>query len=219
MAGIFDVGSIAPPGADFASTGPHLHVGVQDASGKYLNPEAARSFLLNRILVGQSKTPLEQQQGSTWNPSYPITSPFGHREAPTAGASTEHMGTDFGVPQGTKLAWSALPGDTYTPDKGYGTIKTTDPQGHPYTVKLLHTTPGGASQLPGALSQQPATTSAATGNTYNFYLNAKQDTQNTTDFLNNYIGDLMSGEKNSFKSTFDPTALLSSAFTAQPLLE
>lgn len=185
MASIFDVGTIARPGADFASTGPHLHVGVQDASGKYLDPETARSFLLNRILVGQNQTPLYAQQGSTWSGAYPVTSPFGHRDAPTAGASTEHQGADIGIPQGTKLAWSALPGDVYTPDKGYGTIQTTDPQGHPYTVKLLHTTPGAATQLPLAPSQQPtAPTSDATGNVYNIYINKNQN--NTSDFLKNY---------------------------------
>jgi hypothetical protein len=224
MAGLFDVGSIAPPGADFASTGPHLHVGVQDASGKYLDPQSARSFLLSRILVGQQKTPLYSQQSSGWVSSSPVTSPFGHREAPTAGASTEHMGVDFGVPQGTKLAWSSLPGDVYTPNKGFGTIQTTDPQGHPYTVKLLHTTPGAASSAPGATSQPSGapstpTTSAATGNVYNFYLGGKKQEGDTTDFLSSYMNQLMDGSSKKVQSQFNPTAMLMSAFNTAPMYE
>jgi hypothetical protein len=216
MAGIFDVGSIAPPGADFASTGPHLHVGVQDASGNYLDPKTARSFLLNRILVGQNKTPLYAQKGANWSEAYPVTSQFGHREAPTAGASTEHRGVDFGVPQGTKLAWSALPGDVYTPDKGYGAIQTKDAQGNPYTVKLLHTTPGAASQFPG--QKQNAPTPAAARNIYNIYLNTKQNTQDATDFLGDYANSLINGKAPQLTSSFDPVGMLSAALKPMPFM-
>jgi len=35
--------------------------------------------------------------------SYTITSPFGNRDAPTAGASTNHQGIDLGAPEGTPI--------------------------------------------------------------------------------------------------------------------
>lgn len=139
---LFNVGTIAPPGADFASTGPHLHFQVEDAQGRAFDPETAKSFLMSRLLVGDKRTPLATYTKGQWIDSFPVTSGFGHREAPTAGASTEHKGEDFGIGQGTSLAWSANPGDTYEPDKGFGSIHTTDAKGNPFTVKLLHTTPG-----------------------------------------------------------------------------
>jgi hypothetical protein len=200
MAGIFDVGSIAPPGADFASTGPHLHFGVQDASGNYLNPEATRSFLLSRLLVGKNKTPLYSQKGSDWVGAFPVTSGFGHRSAPTAGASSEHMGMDLGIPQGTQLAWSANPGDSYTPNKGYGSIKTTDTKGNPYTVKLLHTLPAAASQLPGqtvaaTTPSNVSTTPTNAKDVFNIYIGKKKTDESglTADsFLSNYLSSMLS---------------------------
>jgi hypothetical protein len=198
MAGIFDVGSIAPPGADFASTGPHLHFGVQDEAGNYLNPAATRSFLLSRLLVGKNKTPLYSQKGSEWVSAFPVTSSFGPRSAPTAGASSDHKGMDLGIPQGTQLAWSANPGDVYTPNKGYGAIKTTDTKGNPYTVKLLHTLPGPASQLPGQIATTPSTSastaSANAGNIYNIYIGKKKtDGSNIAadSFLSNYLSNIL----------------------------
>ena len=35
--------------------------------------------------------------------SAPVTSSVGYRDAPTSGASTDHQGTDIGVPEGTKV--------------------------------------------------------------------------------------------------------------------
>jgi hypothetical protein len=208
MASIFDVGSIAQPGADFASTGPHLHVSVQDPGGKTLDPTTARSFLLSRILVGKNKTPLYSKSGENWQSAYQVTSPFGQRSAPTAGASTDHQGTDFGIPQGQRLGWLANPGDVYTPNQGYGTIQTTDPQGKPYTVKLLHTVPGAAAGKPTQQGQQlPA------GNIYNFYFGNKlakneQDPYDISKFLNNYI--------NTSLPTFDSVGLVNAALNASP---
>lgn len=214
MAGLFDVGSIAPPGADFASTGPHLHVGVYDASGKAVNPETARSFLLNRILVGKDKSPLYGQAKGNWQSNYPLTSQFGPRTAPTAGASTDHKGADFGIPQGTKLAWLANPGDVYNSDKGFGTIRTTDPQGNPYTVKLLHTTPGSVAQAPGQVPNQPTSQRQAAGNVYNIYFGGRknnEDVDPSSDFLSNYLlGSL------NFKPSFNPLEMVQNALFQTP---
>ena len=63
--------------------------------------EAARRAQIPDGLIVSEKTgyvfPFEE------GVSAPITSHVGHRDAPTAGASTNHKGTDIGVPTGTKV--------------------------------------------------------------------------------------------------------------------
>jgi hypothetical protein len=143
------------------STGPHLDVRVFDPkTNKYLNPSTIRS-LLTRLKVGPNYTPLWKQKGNEWVSSYPITSGFGYRDAPTYGASSYHPAHDYGVGAGTQLAWEG-PG-TFKPGKGYGEIQTTDAQGRPFVVKLLHTRGG----KEGSVAGQPVaqTPSAPAGTT------------------------------------------------------
>jgi hypothetical protein len=213
MAGLIDAGYVARPEEDvFATTGAHLDVRVLK-DGKYINPETIRS-LLTRLKVGKERKPLWQQQGSTWKPAAPITSGFGPRVAPTAGASTYHPAHDYGLGAGTQLAWEG-PGE-FTPNKGYGSIKTTDAQGTPYEIKLLHTK-GGKSSAVAPVAQQatlaapttPAPTSA--GNIYNFYLQGKkkEDTgiedllPNPNEFLTGYA-----------KNLINPLSALQAAFNS-----
>jgi len=214
MAGLIDAGYVARPEEDvFATTGAHLDVRVLK-DGKYINPETIRS-LLTRLKVGKERKPLWQQQGSTWKPAAPITSGFGPRVAPTAGASTYHPAHDYGVGAGTPLAWEG-PG-TFTPNRGYGSIKTTDAQGTPYEIKLLHTKGGKPSAVAPAAQQAtlaapvaPASTSA--GNIYNFYLQGKKKEDediasllpNPTDFLTGYIN----------KPSINPLSALQAAFNS-----
>ena len=128
-------GRVVDPSKDvFPSTGAHLDVRVMK-DGNYINPETARSILKNLYVGGK---PLYTQQDQYRTAAYPITSGFGPRTAPVAGASTYHRGIDIGVGAGTPLEWRG--GGTFKPERGYGVIETTDPQGRPYTVKLLHTT-------------------------------------------------------------------------------
>ena len=214
MAGLIDAGYVARPEEDvFATTGAHLDVRVLK-DGKYINPETIRS-LLTRLKVGKERKPLWQQQGSTWKPAAPITSGFGPRTAPTAGASTYHPANDYGLGAGTQLAWEG-PGE-FTPNKGYGSIKTTDAQGTPYEIKLLHTK-GGKPSAVAPVAQQttlaaptaPAPTSA--GNIYNFYLQGKKKEDediasllpNPTDFLTGYIN----------KPSINPLSALQAAFNS-----
>jgi len=214
MAGLIDAGYVARPEEDvFATTGAHLDVRVLK-DGKYINPETIRS-LLTRLKVGKERKPLWQQQGSTWKPAAPITSGFGPRVAPTAGASTYHPAHDYGVGAGTPLAWEG-PG-TFTTNRGYGSIKTTDAQGTPYEIKLLHTKGGKPSAVAPAAQQAtlaapvaPASTSA--GNIYNFYLQGKKKEDedmasllpNPTDFLTGYIN----------KPSINPLSALQAAFNS-----
>jgi hypothetical protein len=210
--GLIDAGYVARPEEDvFATTGAHLDVRVLK-DGKYINPETIRS-LLTRLKVGKERKPLWQQQGATWKPAAPITSGFGPRSAPTAGASTYHPAHDYGLGAGTPLAWEG-PG-TFTPGKGYGSIKTTDPQGNPYEIKLLHTKGGKPSQVASTaqVPAQAATPAAATaGNIYNFHLQGKKKEDedmasllpNPTDFLTGYIN----------KPSINPLSALQAAFNS-----
>ena len=143
MAGILHAGYIAKPGEDiFPTTGPHLDVRVKKA-GQYIDPATWRSGLQN-LLVGEQKTPLYKQTKDGFDPAFPITSGFGPRTAPVAGASTFHKGIDFGVPGGTPLYWKGM--GAFKPGKGLGTIQT--PEG--YEIELLHTKGG----KEGAISTQ-----------------------------------------------------------------
>jgi len=214
MAGLIDAGYVARPEEDiFATTGAHLDVRVLK-DGKYINPETIRS-LLTRLKVGKERKPLWQQQGTAWKPTAPITSGFGPRTAPTPGASTYHPAHDYGLSAGTPLAWEG-PG-TFTPGKGYGTIKTTDPQGNPYEIKLLHTKGGKPSEVASA-AQVTAPTAAATGNIYNFYLQGKKQNPDTTDFLSDYASKLMGDSGAQDKPLFNPLSMLASAFNSSGTL-
>jgi hypothetical protein len=157
MAGLIPVGRVVDPSRDvFPSTGAHLDVRVipqfGPQKGKKIDPRTAKTLLQN-VLIGKEQTPLVQQQGQNWKWNAPITSEYGKRAAPTAGASTFHEGIDVGLGAGTPLAYKGY--GTYRPDSGFGSLQTTDPQGNPYEIRFLHTEPGtkaavGASNLPTA---------------------------------------------------------------------
>lgn len=214
MASMLDVGYVAAPGEDiFPTTGPHLDVRVLK-DGKYIDPGTIRS-LLTRLKVGKERKALWQQQGEEWKPGFTITSPFGKRSAPVAGASTEHMGQDYAISAKTPLTWEG-PG-TFTPGKGYGTIKTTDPQGTPYEIRLLHTKGGKEAGVtaPAATQQSPT----AGGDTYIYVLGkGKKEEDAGTDFLSSYIQDSLTVQQPQLKSMIDPVSMLTAAFGQTPQL-
>lgn len=135
MAGIFHAGYVAKPGEDvFPTTGPHLDVRVKKG-GQYINPETWRTGL-QRLKIGEQRTPLFVQGKDGFKPSFPITSAYGPRTAPTAGASTYHKGVDFGIPGGTPIYYEGA--GSFKPGQGLGTIQT--PEG--FEIELLHTKGG-----------------------------------------------------------------------------
>jgi len=203
-----DVGYVAAPGEDiFPTTGPHLDVRVLK-DGKYIDPGTIRS-LLTRLKVGKEQKALWQQQGEEWKPSFTITSPFGKRTAPTAGASTQHMGQDYAIAAKTPLTWDG-PG-TFTPGKGYGTIKTTDIEGKPYEIRLLHTKGGKPAE---SVAQSPPQASTQGGDTYIYVMGGrkKKEEEPGADFLSSYIQNSLISQQPQIKSMIDPAALLTSAF-------
>lgn len=209
------VGQVISPSEDiYPTTGAHLDVRVLK-DGKYIDPGTIRS-LLTRLKVGKEQKPLWQQVGQEWKPSYTITSRYGKRDAPTKGASTFHLGQDYGIGAGTPLAWEG-PGE-YIPGRGYSTIKTTDPQGQPYEVRLLHTKPGKAANIPGQAQtpSQAPTSQQAAGNTYIFVEDRPKKEDSSEDFLSAYIKNSLFDGSPGVKSAFNPTAMLQSVFAQTP---
>lgn len=207
------VGYVAKTGEDiFPTTGEHLDVRVLK-EGKYIDPGTIRS-LLTRLKVGKEQKSLWEQQGGQWKESFPITSGFGKRKAPTAGASTEHLGQDYGIAGGTPLTWTG-PG-TYTPQKGYGVIKTTDEAGTPYEIRLLHTK-GAAKGEVQAAPEQVQAPEQRVGDTYIIMPTPKAgQAYDPYKYLANFIG--QSDMRPQFKpqQLFDPVSLLTQAATQTP---
>lgn len=181
------VGYVAKPGEDvLPTTGPHLDVRVLK-DGQYINPETWRSGL-QRLKIGKARTPLYKQDGGNWMTPYQITSGFGPRKAPTAGASTDHKGIDYGIAGGEQLFWEG-PG-TFKPGSGYGSIMT--PEG--YEVRLLHTK-GGKAAAAGQQGQPtapaPTTQQQTPGGgpiTYNIYMRQQKEKQpSSQDFLSSFL--------------------------------
>lgn len=217
MASFLEAGYVTPTGQDILpSTGAHLDVRVM-RDGKYVDPGTIRS-LLTRLKVGKERKPLWQQQGEEWKPSFPITSGFGQRKAPTKGASTYHPAHDYGIAGNTPLYWEG-PG-TFKPGRGLGTISTTDIEGRPYEIHLLHTKGGKPSSLttPAAQQQQqpqqPQST-AKVGDTY-IFVGGRKAPEKSEDFLSSYIQRSLMGEVPEIRSGIDPTAMLAQAFNQTP---
>ena len=149
MAGLIPLGAVVDPSKDvFATTGAHLDVRVIPQfgaqKGKKIDPRTAKTLLQN-VLVGADKRPLVQQVGKDWKFNFPVTSEFGQRNAPTAGASTYHEGIDIGLGAGTPLAYKGY--GSYRPDNGFGALNVADAQGNPYELRFLHTAPGKAASV------------------------------------------------------------------------
>ena len=152
MAGIQYFGQVGSTGT---STGPHKHVYVKDlATGKYLDPATIRTPLLG-LRIGEKKIPalIKTAEGKIdFNPAAGITltSRYGPRSAPTAGASSFHQGEDWALPEGTPIYYEG--GGKYIPKAnqgGFGNLATLVTGDNKYEIGLGHMkTLGGASELP-----------------------------------------------------------------------
>jgi hypothetical protein len=197
MAGIFQAGYVARQGEDiFPTTGPHLDVRVKK-DGQYIDPSTWRTGL-QRLKIGEQKTPLFMQDKDGFKPSFPITSGFGPRSAPVAGASTFHKGIDFGIAGGTPIYYEGA--GTFKPGQGLGTIQT--PEG--FEIQLLHTKGGKEVSLPGEQQmppvkppQQPAQMDAP--QSINILVQTGGEEENKTispqDQLKNYVASMFGESK------------------------
>ena len=121
MAQKYYIGNIGSTGT---STGPHGHVYVRDLqANKYIDPATAKSLLAG-FRVGQNEIPLITKNKAgvlDINPEagLTLTSKYGARERPTAGASSFHQGWDLAGPTGTQLKYISDGGE-YTPKANQG---------------------------------------------------------------------------------------------------
>lgn len=162
MAGIQFLGQVGSTGT---STGPHKHVYVKDLStGSYIDPATIRTPLLG-LRVGEKRIPalIKTADGKIeFNPAAGITltSKFGPRSAPTAGASTFHQGEDWALPEGTPIYYEG--GGKFIPKKdqgGFGNLATLVTGDNKYEIGLGHMkTLGGASDLPSTTLPLESTT-------------------------------------------------------------
>ena len=96
-------------------------------------------------------------------------------------------------------------------------VKTTDPQGTPYEIRLLHTKGGKPAELQG--QQAPITQqNAPGGDTYIYVLGGKGQKKEDpgADFLSSYLQDSLFAQQPQIKSAINPAALLTSAFSQTP---
>lgn len=118
-------GFIARTGNSGISTGPHLD--ARWADGRPITPQA-----LDQYLSIGGKAP------SAWT----LTSGYGPRQAPAAGASSFHKGVDLGIPAGTPIyaTGKARLKQSMGEQGGAGYMVTVEtPEGD---LNLLHLTPG-----------------------------------------------------------------------------
>lgn len=135
MAGITFKGRVGSTGR---STGPHLHVEVQDlATGAFLNPETIRTPLAG-LRIGEKRIPAliqTPQGGFTFNPEagITVTSKFGPR------GGRQHKGEDWALPEGTPIFYEGA--GKYIPlanQGAYGNLSTFNTGDNKYQIRLGH---------------------------------------------------------------------------------
>jgi murein DD-endopeptidase MepM/ murein hydrolase activator NlpD len=204
MAGIQYFGKVGSTGT---ATGPHKHVYVKElATGKYLDPATIRTPLLG-LRIGEKKIPalVKTQDGKIeFNPAAGITltSRYGQRSAPTAGASSFHQGEDWALPEGTPIYYEG--GGKFIPKAdqgGFGNLATLITGDNKYEVGLGHMKSlGGASELPSTTLPLDQTSSSAGGGDLSALMSLLQLTkpkQKTTQevLLEQSLGELFAPEQ------------------------
>ena len=158
--GRFFVGNIGSTGT---ATGPHIHKYVKDLkTGSYIDPVTIKSALTG-VQIGEKRTPLVRRTstgGLEWNPDtgLTVTSRFGERGAPTAGASTNHKGIDFAGAAGTPVYYQGYGKALPIPAAGgYGNLMTFKTADNKYEVGFGHMSKLGpeAQVYPSNLNSKP----------------------------------------------------------------
>lgn len=123
-------------GGSGIGTGEHLDARLWDPAAKTYLPLGKDSPYrrhLSRIIDSETGRPVTE--------AFPITSEYGPRVAPTAGASTFHRGVDFGAPAGRRLSVQGGTDMFYKWDKGGGhmaIVPFKDDDGRVLEMTLLH---------------------------------------------------------------------------------
>lgn len=161
-------------GATGVGTGPHLDFRVYDVStGSYVNPSAFTDIL--------------QVNGRPLASQYKLTSGYGARKAPTAGASTFHRGLDFATPVGTPVTVVGGKYLTTFKDPGGGVMSqyAFERGGRPYEAILLHGSEQNKVLSTGAVTDYadvPSTPTVSKGPSHN-----AQNDPNSVDLIKNQL--------------------------------
>jgi hypothetical protein len=207
-------------GSTGTSTGPHGHFYVKDlASNKYIDPGTIKSRLTG-FRVGEKEIPLitANQQGQLdLNPAagLTLTSKYGPRARPTAGASTFHQGWDLAGTEGTQLKYVS-DGGTYVPKQGqggYGNLGTFITPDQRYEIGVGHLKDLGQ-QAAGTRSTAPKPTAgtpssdAALEVLKSLFSGAQKPEEKKQSVAEQLLGEtlnsLITGTGKSKASTFDP---------------
>ena len=139
--GKFLIGNIGMTGT---ATGPHIHTTATDLkTGALIDPDTIKTPFLG-VEIGEKRIPLVRRNaagGLEWNPEagLTITSRFGKRDAPTAGASTYHQGIDFAGAAGTPVFYRGYGKALPIPGTGgYGNLMTFKTADNKYELGFGH---------------------------------------------------------------------------------
>jgi murein DD-endopeptidase MepM/ murein hydrolase activator NlpD len=225
--GRFFIGNI---GATGTATGPHIHNYVKDlATGQYINPETIKSALTG-VQIGEGRVPLVSRLpggGLGWNPAagLTITSRFERRNAPMAGASTDHKGLDFAGTKGTPIYMQGY--GTAAPVAnagGFGNLMTFKTADNKYEVGFGHldvlgkagqVLPSGGTLTPTVLAAQQrqqdqlAGAGAALGLMSRLFGQAKESKDSSQSLYSSLIG-------NALRQQQDPASDFLMSYIMQP---
>ena len=184
-------------GYEGIATGPHIHEYVKDLrTGQYIDPRTFQSPLLD-VRIGAQETPLAIKDPSgkiVLNPAVgaQVTSEFGSRSAPTAGASSFHQGRDIALPYGTPVKYFGA--GQFTPQtgvQGFGNLGTITTPDQRYEIGFGH-----MSSL-GKPSNVPASTpDTSTGSQTPSYADSQQRTK---DLLEAFMYGAVAGRNPNFQ--------------------
>jgi len=172
----------------FPSTNPHFDVRVRpmygDQKGQRINPSLRPELLERfRFQTGDQVRKLSD---------FPVTSPYGPRTPPIAGASSYHLGVDYGIPAGTKINYMG-PG-SYFSEGGVGVISTTDSQGRPYELELYHTVPGAkAGNYSNAMFNSPMNAMGGSSDNSVMLMNMMGGSKKAPSFKDMFMSNLLQG--------------------------
>jgi len=178
MSGITFKGRVGSTGR---STGPHLHVEVQDlATGAFLNPETIRTPLAG-LRIGEKRIPAliqNPQGGFSFNPEagITVTSKYGPR------GGRQHKGEDWALPEGTPIFYEGA--GKYIPlanQGAYGNLSTFNTADNKYQIRLGHMQSLGKAAELTRTSENPGSvnTKVAEANLFGALLNAVQPKEKT----------------------------------------
>lgn len=191
--GKFLIGNIGSTGT---STGPHIHKYAKDLrTGAYIDPDTIKTPFMG-VQIGEKRTPLVRRNaagGLEWNPEagLTITSKFGKRDAPTAGASTYHQGMDFAGAAGTPVYYQGYGKALPIPSAGgYGNLMTFKTADNKYELGFGHMSKlGPEAQVYASNLNSKPTAPALPASDFAIYNQGQvQGAGSALNFLSDYLG-------------------------------